>query len=97
MGAEGDTIKEAQQPDTRQIPARYPPCVRYPQPDTRSVKRLSFTHPGISFPHTTAFCGERECITEKLALVLDCQVECGLAAERKASCELFNSSFVYLP
>ena len=95
MGAEGDTIKEAQQPDTRQIRARYPQPV--PQPDTRSVKRLSFTHPGISFPHTTAFCGERECITEKLALVLDCQVECGLAAERKASCELFNSSFVYLP
>ena len=51
----------------------------------------------ISFPHTTGIRGERECITEKLALVPDSQVECGLAAERKASCEPFNSSFVYSP
>jgi hypothetical protein len=31
----------------------------------------------------------------KISTGLDSQVECGFAAERKASCEPFNSSFVY--
>jgi hypothetical protein len=35
--------------------------------DARRVKRLSFTHPRISFPHTPRFAPERECMTGKLA------------------------------
>ena len=47
-------------------------------------------------PHS-AFRGVRGCVTEKLALALDSQVECGFAAERKALCEPLDSSFVFLP
>ncbi len=51
----------------------------------------------VHIPLRTPVSGVRGCVTEKLALALDSQVECGFAAERKALCEPLDSSFVFLP
>ena len=69
-------------------------CPKCRNPQCQAPELYASRH---AFPVYSAFRGEWECLTEKLALALDSQVECGFAAERKALCEPLDSSFVFLP